>query len=337
MIVYRRCHVWLRFALKAPTYLMAGFTMSLFALLLVVAAAFGLVNWAMRASTGDKAATMGLYLLFGMPGVLLFVAGLALVVNGTDEGWFALGIGLGFSLPLLRPFRQGLASVTPMDPESPIDYSGLAILLAVSSFLWFSLILGGEPVEITPMSTGDMITLLLVNLATFVAFAYVAVGYRNYRTGEEATARLGLTKPTTEHILVGLLAVVPAFAFAIIGSILTEVFQPEVVDRLGENIDNLTSGVQNPLGAIILGLSAGIGEEVLFRGALQPRFGIALTTMLWVLLHTQYELTWVMLGLVLMGIMLGWIRNRYGTVAAIITHATYNAMVVLLQMSLPDM
>jgi membrane protease YdiL (CAAX protease family) len=313
---------------------MAGFTMSLFALLLVVAAAYGLVNWAMRANTGDKAAIMGLYLLFGMPGALLFVAGLALVVNSTEGGWFAIGIGAGFCLPLLRPVRKGLAAVTPIDSESPIDYSGLAILLAVSSFLFFTLILGQEEVEIDPMSTGDMVTSLLINLATFLAFAYVAVGYRNYRNGEEATARLGIEKPTTEHIRVGLLAVFPAFMFSIFASLLTQAFQPEVVDRLGENIDNMTAGVQNPLGAIILGLSAGIGEEVLFRGALQPRFGIALTTMLWVLLHTQYELTWIMLGLALMGILLGWIRNRYGTVAAIITHATYNILVVFLQMLL---
>jgi membrane protease YdiL (CAAX protease family) len=313
---------------------MAGFTMSLFALLLVVAAAYGLVNWAMRANSGDKAAIMGLYLLFGMPGALLFIAGLALVVNGTEGGWFAIGIGAGFSLPLLRPVRKGLASVTPMDPESPIDYSGLAILLSVSSFLFFTLLLGQEETEIDPMSTGDMVTSLLINLATFLAFAYVAVGYRNYRNGEEATARLGIEKPTTEHLRVGLLAVIPAFMFSIFASVLTNVLQPEVVDRLGENIDNMTAGVQNPLGAIILGLSAGIGEEVLFRGALQPRFGMALTTMLWVLLHTQYELTWIMLGLALMGILLGWIRNRYGTVAAIITHATYNILVVFLQMLL---
>jgi uncharacterized protein len=313
---------------------MAGFTMSLFALLLVVAAAYGLVNWAKRASTGDKAATMGLYLLFGMPGVLLFVAGLALVTNGKEGGWFAIGVGLGLSLPLLRPLRQALAKVTPMDPESPIDYSGLAIVLSVAAFLWFTLILSDEPVQVDPVSTGDMMVSLLTNLATFLALAYVAVGYRNYRTGEEATIRLGLTRPTLEQVRVGLIAVIPAFIFAIFGSVLTSAFQPEVVDRLGENIDNLTAGVQNPLGAIILGLSAGIGEEVLFRGALQPRFGIALTTLFWVLLHTQYELTWVMLGLVLMGFMLGWIRNRYGTVAAIITHAVYNALVVLLQMIL---
>lgn len=313
---------------------MRDFTFALFGLLLFVAAAFGLVNWAMRANKGDKAATMGLYLLFGMPGVLLSIAGLALLVNGTEGGWFAIGIGLGLSLPLLKPVRRALAAVTPMDPESPIDYSGLAIILSVASFLWFTLILSDDAVEIAETSSGEIMTSLLFNLAAFLAFAYVAVGYRNYRNGEEATARLGLTKPTAEQVLTGLVAVIPAFIFSIIGSILTTVFQPEVADRLGENIDNLTSGVQNPIGALMLGLSAGIGEEVLFRGALQPRFGIGITTLFWVLLHTQYELTWVMLGLALMGVLLGWLRNRYGTVAAIVTHAVYNTLVVLLQMAL---
>ncbi len=308
--------------------------MSLFALVLVVGAAFGLVNWAKRAATGDRAASMGLYLLFGMPGVLLFVAGLALVSNGKEGGWFALGIGLGMSLPLVRRFRVALSRVTPLDPESPIDYSGLAILLSIAAFLFFSLILSNEPVEISPTSTGSMVTSLLINLLTFLGLAYVAVGYRNYRNGEEATVRLGLTRPTAQQIQVGLIGVVPAFVFAIIGSVLTNVLQPDVVDRLGENIDNLTSGVQNPAGAILLGLSAGIGEEVLFRGALQPRFGIVLTAGLWTLLHTQYELTWIMVGLFLLGMFLGWIRKRYGTVAAIITHATYNALVVLLQMTM---
>ncbi|HLU37575.1 MAG TPA: CPBP family intramembrane glutamic endopeptidase [Thermomicrobiales bacterium] len=313
---------------------MSELTFSLFGLLLVVSAAFGLVNWAMRANKGDKAAIMGLYLLFGMPGILLFVAGLALVVNGTEGGWFAIGLGLGFSLPLLKPLRQLLARVTPIDPDSPIDYSGLAILLSVSAFLFFSLVLSDEPVEIQATEASDIVPSLIINLMAFLALAYIAVGYRNYRNGEEATARLGLWKPTQQEVIVGLVAVIPAFILSMIGSVLTGVLQPEVVDRLGENIDNLTAGVQNPLGALLLGLSAGIGEEVLFRGALQPRFGIFLTTLLWVLLHTQYELTWVMLGLALMGILLGYIRNRYGTVAAIITHATYNALVVLLQMAI---
>lgn len=305
-------------------------------LVAVLAAVFGLVNWAKRAQDGDKSANMGLYLLFGIPGGLLIVAGLALVVNGNTGGWLALGLGVGLSVPLIRPFREGLAAVTPMDPKSPIDFSGLALVLPVIAFLLFS-VLTLEPegdAAVPELSGGQAISTLLLNVVTFVGLAYVAVGYRNYRTGAEATARLGLTKPSLFDVAVGVAAVVPAFMFSFLGSILTSVFQPDVTERLTETLDNMTSGLQNPLGAILIGLSAGIGEEVLFRGAIQARFGILISTVLWVLLHTQYELTWVILGLFLMGIMLGLIRKYVSTTAAIITHAVYNALVVLLQMAI---
>lgn len=313
---------------------MLDFLLQLIVLSAVLAAAYGLINWASRAATGDKAATMGLYLLFGIPGGLLTVAGAALLVNGNEGGWLALGIGLGLGIPLIRQIRQGLAQVTPMDPASPIDFSGLALILPVIAFLLFSLLTASgedEGATTTQLTGTETISALVVNFLAFVGLAYIAVGYRNYRSGGEATARLGIRMPEREDILIGLAAVVPAFIFAMIGSVLTSIFQPDVVDALNETIDSMTSGVQNPAGAILLGLTTGIGEEVLFRGAIQPRFGILLSTGLWVLLHTQYELTWVMLGLILMGIMLGLIRKYVSTTAAIITHAVYNALIVLMQ------
>ncbi|HWV25282.1 MAG TPA: CPBP family intramembrane glutamic endopeptidase, partial [Thermomicrobiales bacterium] len=179
-------------------------------------------------------------------------------------------------------------------------------------------------------TSGEAVTSLVVNFLAFVGFAYVAVGYRNYRTGEEATKRLGLRMPTMRDISIGLAAVIPAFVFSMIGSLLTSVFQPDVVEKLSETLDNMTSGIDNPAGAILLGLTTGIGEEVLFRGAIQPRFGIVISAILWTLLHTQYELTWVVAGLFMMGIMLGLIRKHVSTSAAIITHAVYNALVVLI-------
>lgn len=302
----------------------------------VLAAVFGLVNWAKRAQDGDKAANMGLYLLFGIPGGLLTVAGLALVVNGNTGGWLALGLGVGMGVPLIRQFREGLGEVSPMDPKSPIDFSGLALILPVIAFLLYSVLtLTPEGDAAVPeLSGGEAISTLLLNVVTFVGLAYVAVGYRNYRNGSEATARLGITKPSLFDIGVGVAAVVPAFAFSFLGSALTTIFQPDVTERLSETLDNMTSGLQNPLGALLIGLTAGIGEEVLFRGAIQPRFGILISTVLWVLLHTQYELTWVILGLFLMGIMLGLIRKYVSTTAAIITHAVYNALVVLLQIAI---
>jgi membrane protease YdiL (CAAX protease family) len=304
-------------------------------LTVVLAATFGLINWAKRADEGDKAANMGLYLLFGIPAALLTVAGTALLVNGKEGGWLALGLGLGLGLPLIRQFRQGLAQLTPMDPTSPIDFSGLAIMLSTFAFLVYSLIkAGGGEAAVPELSTSATTSSLIINFLAFVGLAYIAVGYWNYRTVAEATERLGLRTPTLVEVGIGLAAVVPAFIFSMIGSLLTSLFQPDAVDRLTETIDNMTTGVQNPFGALLLGLCTGIGEEILFRGAIQPRFGILLTTLFWTALHTQYELTWVIVGLILMGIMLGLIRRYYGTTAAIITHAVYNALVVLLQMSL---
>ena len=83
-------------------------------LLVVLAAVYGLVLWADKART-DRSAIVGLYLLYGLPGGLLTVAGLALVVNGRETGWFVLALGLAFALPLVRPFRRLMAMLTPME------------------------------------------------------------------------------------------------------------------------------------------------------------------------------------------------------------------------------
>lgn len=299
-----------------------------------IAAAYGLVYWAHRAGRGDRSAYVGLYLLFGLPGSLLTVAGLALLVNGTTGGWLALGLGLGFALPLVRPFRVALARVTPLDPASPIDFSGLAVLLAMVAYLIYTLLVlppADANSNDTVITSGATITSLVINVAAFVLLAYVAVGYRISRNGQEATERLGLRWPGVQQVGIGLAAVIPAFVFSLGASVLTQIFQPEYVDRLQETVTEMTTGVQNPAGALLLGISTGVGEEVLFRGAIQPRYGIVVASLFWSLLHVQYELTWVIAGIFAMGVMLGLIRKHVGTTAAIITHAVYNAIIVLIQ------
>ncbi len=310
---------------------MLQFTATLFASFIAIAAVFGLINWCKKASTGDRAAVMGLYLLWGMPGVLLFVAGLALAVNGRGEGAPVLGMGLGLSLPLLRPFRSLMASVTPMDADSPIDYSGLAIILALLGFLIPTAFVDSAPAVATGSDTSELVSGLLQQLFAFVAIAYAAVGYRNYRTGPEATARLGLTKPTMTQILAGVVGVAAAFVAANIGGLLTQHFQPDSVAGIEESVRAVVSGVTNPLVALLLALGSGIGEEVFFRGALQPRFGIVLTALVFPFLHAQYGFTWILLGLFLIGIIFGLLAKRYGTTSAIIAHALYNLIVVILQ------
>ena len=310
---------------------MLQFTAALFASFIALAAIFGLVNWCKKAATGDKAAVMGLYLLWGMPGALLFIAGLALAVNGRGEGVPVLSIGLGLSLPLLKPFRQMVGKVTPMDPDSPIDWSGLAIVLGLLGFLIPTAFVDSAPVTVADSSATALTTGLLQQLLAFVALAYVAVGYRNYRSGPEATLRLGIQKPTATQITMGLAGVLAAFVAANIGGLLTQWLQPDVVDALESSMESITSGVTTPIVAIVLALSSGIGEEVLFRGAIQPRLGMVLSALLFTFLHAQYGFTWVLLGLFLIGMIFGWLAKKYGTMAAVVAHVVYNLTVVILQ------
>lgn len=300
---------------------------------ILVAVIYGVVYWANRART-DRSAYVGIYLLFGLPGVLLTVAGIALMTT-TDlaEGPFILASGLAFSLPLLSPVRKLVASVTPMDPKSPIDLCGLALIVWVMSFFAITAVQSGPP-EVGGTG-GDALTdnlfWLILNAVTFVAIAYVAVGYRIYRNGAEATERLGLKVPDLKTLAISIALVIPCFILSIIGSALTVAFQPDIVDNLEETMDQMTSGLDNPIGALLIGLSAGVGEEVLFRGAIQPRFGIVIAALFWTSLHVQYDFSFVLVGLFAVGLVLGFQRKYLGTASAVITHAAYNMLVVGIQ------
>ena len=303
-----------------------------FSFVIAVGAAIGLAFWANKAQT-DRSANVGIYLLFGIPGGLLTVAGLALTVNGLDEGPFVLAIGLALFLPLVPSFRKLVARFTPYDPNSPIDLTGLAILLALIAFLGVSVLTADSSADDSTgaSSTFSLVVTLIITMMTFVCLAYVSVGYRIWRNGYEATERLGLRMPDLRTIGIGIAFVIPVMFMNMIGGILTQIFQPGVTDDLDRTLDSMTQGIQNPAGALLIGLTAGIGEELFFRGALQPRFGIVLTAFTFALMHQQYELTWVLLGMFGIGILLGIERQRYGIVAAIVTHATMNIIAVTIQ------
>jgi membrane protease YdiL (CAAX protease family) len=80
----------------------------------------------------------------------------------------------------------------------------------------------------------------------------------------------------------------------------------------------------------VLGASAGIGEEAIFRGALQPRYGIIIPSLLFTMLHgPQYGFNVALLGLLAVSVILGLLRKHLNTTAAMITHALFNGVQVL--------
>ena len=291
--------------------------------------ALGLAYWASRAQS-DRSALVGINLLFGIPAALLLIAGGAVLLRGDRVlGPLLLLVGIGFGLPLLRQFRELLARVTPLDPESAIDMTGLSIVLGLLGlFIGNSLApMAGDPPELLP-SIG--IFELLVQAAAFVAIAYIAVGFPYWRDLRAATARLGIVAPTPRAIGIAIAATFACFAVAAIAGLASQQFDPELTESLNEVVDQMTAQVQNPVGAIVLGASAGIGEETIFRGALQPRYGIIIPSLLFTMLHgPQYGFNLALLGLLGVSIILGLLRQHVNTTAAMITHALYNAVQVL--------
>jgi membrane protease YdiL (CAAX protease family) len=163
--------------------------------------------------------------------------------------------------------------------------------------------------------------------AMFLLMALMGVGWLSRRSFSDALVRLGIVRPTLREVLIGI-----GMAAALVPIVM--LFEGGMnaigmgVDQDVESLMNELVGplLQSPWGVLSIGLAAAIGEEPIFRGALQPRFGLVLSAVLFALVHSQYGIslaTVVVLGL---GLVLGWERKRYNTTTTIITHALYNSL-----------
>lgn len=310
---------------------MGNFVQILISAATLLLAALGVAYWAHKAQS-DRSAFVGLYLLFGIPGGLLLIAGLALLVNANAMlGTLLLLVGLGFTLPLIQAVRVGLAEVMPLDPDSAIDMTGLCIVLgALGWFTANSLApMAANPPDISEIPSVSVAE-LIIQAAAFLAIAYIAVGFPYWRDLLQATDRLGIVVPDLRTIGMGLAGTVGAFLVAGVAGYISQQLNPDLGDSLSEIVDTMTAQVQNPIGAIILGASAGIGEEAVFRGALQPRYGMVLPSLLFTMLHgPQYGFNVALLGLFGVSMILALLRRNVNTTAAMIAHALYNAVQVL--------
>lgn len=291
---------------------------------LALLVAYGLAYWAARAQH-DRSALVGLYILFGVPGSLLAIYGLARLANRETEGIVWLTTGLALCLPMLRPFRRILARVMPIDPHSSIDMSGLAAVLAIVGFLGTSYAINPEPEAAGTVEASDLISQFLA----MIVLSYILVGTRIWRTFPEANERLGLKWPSIKEVGIAVGAVVVGLFVMGIAAGLTALFQPDLTEEIERATEGITADVQNPLGAVLFGLGSGASEELLLRGALQPRFGIPLTSLLFALLHSQYGISFILLGVLGMGVILGLLRAYFNTTVAILTHALFNMLAVL--------
>jgi membrane protease YdiL (CAAX protease family) len=168
---------------------------------------------------------------------------------------------------------------------------------------------------------------LVAQLLGEVAIALAGVGWLVRREGRAVLARLGLERPRPAHLLVALGGVLALIALNAGGDALEHAVFPALWTQDRDVTRFIAEGL--PLTtALLLGVSAGVGEEVVVRGALQPRLGILLSAIVFASGHVQYS--WFgMTTIALLGVTLGVVRARTNTTTAILVHVLYDVFAAL--------
>jgi membrane protease YdiL (CAAX protease family) len=258
-------------------------------------------------------------------------------------GLLALGIAGGLalsSLVLSRRVRDRLARWLPINPGSFVHTVALWTTLAASVIFLLPLaVLGAPPllellrgVEGAATSQQEVLQQSFYPLLWLIPGVVLATGYGVHRNLRQAAHRLGVAGISGKQVFFALLVGLGLVVAIQVGS--------PVLDRLWQwlglpatdtsLVDKLFSSYMTPLGVVALSLSAGVGEELVFRGLLQPRTGILLANVLFTSLHAwQYNVDGLAV-VFFVGLVIGWARRRTGnTIVAIIIHAFYDFGLIL--------
>ena len=245
---------------------------------------------------------------------------------GVDIGYMVTGL-IAATL-VSKPVRDRLSRYLPINPDNPVH--SLALVLAVILFgtqvsaIVFTDVLASD-LKIPPLTIGD----LTAQEAPFAVMAFAGVGLYIRRSFAASSDRLGLVTPAWWHITLALGA---AGAFWVLGEVslwLSQIYTPDITAKVQTTSDHLFGGLGGPAGIAALALLPGFCEEVLFRGALQPRLGLLLTSLLFAAIHTEYGLSFDVVTIFVIAIGLGLIRRYANTTAAVTCHVAYNLLASL--------
>ncbi len=245
-------------------------------------------------------------------------------------------------LALLPEVRRRVAGRLPIDPDSWVHAFALSLVSgATILFLGQLVATGGKPVILTMIQrdprqfeelSRTILFQMLYGFIWMVPATVVAVGYPVMRSFPAALRRLGLVAPTRRQVVGGTL-----LALALVGvGWLLDLGIGGLWGAMGwpvtdaKAFERLLAGAINPVGAVVIGVTAGVGEELAIRGALQPRLGIWLPNLFFTSIHAfQYGFDGL-LSVFLVGLVLGVVRARSNTSTSAIVHGVYDFVLVML-------
>jgi hypothetical protein len=227
---------------------------------------------------------------------------------------------------LFKPIRKDVAAFLQVDPDNPVHT--LALML-------FVFVLG---TEITTLAFTDVLALsqaqpplgvidLFSDELPFLLVALAGIGLFIRRDARQAAGRLGVAVPAWWHLALALAAAGVFFVFVSWMDALSHSLTPQIAHRVDQTTQHVFGQLGGPFAIVALAVLPGICEELLFRGALQPRFGLVPTALLFTSIHTQYALSLDTLAIFVVAIGLGLIRKYTNTTASSACHTGYNLLV----------
>lgn len=239
--------------------------------------------------------------------------------------------------------RQWPRQVRGFDPARPIHAValGLALLFFVQTFTDYIIAGGQADVLAGNLEESRLVMSALLTAILLLVISFVGSGAGSDRSWSATLHRLGLRRPTLAELTMGAGAAVALIAFQFCaGAVWLLVTPSDVFQQQTQLTQAIAGSVTSPLAALIVAISSSFGEEIAFRGALQPVLGLWPTTILFALTHIQYQFSPAALIILVVGLVFGLLRKHYGTSSAIAAHFLYNFTLLILaviasQVSLP--
>jgi len=211
-------------------------------------------------------------------------------------------------------------------PDSTVHAVAMILCVYFLGVQMIGFVLGGGMAGIAEVYEGGLtVWELMANAVPFVVLSGLGVGLGVRRNWRQAFQRLGLVWPSGRAVLVTLGVVLALFMYvALVTGLWMGLVSEETYEKQTEASEALSESVSTLGLAFTLAATAAVGEEIAYRGALQPVFGLWPTAIVFALTHAQYTLTPAWLIILGVAVVFGWLRQQYGTGAAMLAHFVYN-------------
>jgi membrane protease YdiL (CAAX protease family) len=229
--------------------------------------------------------------------------------------------------------------VRGFNPASTVHVVAVVYVLYLVGSQFISFILGGglSGVAQSYQTQGLSGWSLILSELPFLVIPVLGVGLGLHRNLGQTLKRLGLKLPVGQGVLAAFGVTIGLFIFvAIVNSVWMALVPKDVYQQQTQASDALSNSVTSIGLAFLLAASAAVGEEIAFRGALQPVLGFWPTAIIFAMTHIQYALTPAWLIILGVALAFGWLRMRYSTTVSMMTHFLYNFIPLALTVGVPQ-